>query len=436
MENPSLRTGMEADPAAGERMHRFIADAFGFCRSITGDGVRDTLRLVEQTIPLTQVEVPTGTEVLDWTVPQEWALRDAFVIAPDGRRLFDVAESNLHLVGYSTPFRGVVDLEELKAHLHSLPDHPDLVPYRTSYYSPTWGFCATQRDVDALEPGEYEVVVDTELFDGSLTYGELVLPGDDEREVLVTTHTCHPSLANDNLSGIAVAAEVARALAAVPHRFTYRFLFIPGTIGAITWLATHREVVDRVHCGLVLTGLGDAGGFTYKRSRRGDTVIDRAAELVVERDAGGTMLDWYPYGYDERQFCSPGFDLAVGRLTRAVHGEFPEYHTSADDLSFVDQAQLTHSATTVLRLLGAVDGDDTFRNLTPYGEPRLGARGLYRGTGGAIDRRSYEMAVLWVLSLSDGHHDLMAIAEASELEMGAVVEAADQLMGAGLLARV
>ena len=260
-----------------------------------------------------------------------------------------------------------------------------------------------------------------------------MLPGDDEREVLVTTHTCHPSLANDNLSGIAVAAEVARQVSAARHRFTYRFLFIPGTIGSITWLASHPEVVERVHCGLVLTGLGDAGGFTYKRSRRGDTVIDRAAELVVGRDAEGALLDWYPYGYDERQFCSPGFDLAVGRLTRSVHGEFPEYHTSADDLSFVDPGQLAASAETVLRLLGAVEADERHLNLSPYGEPQLGSRGLYRGTGGAVDRHSYEMAVLWVLSLSDGAHDLLAIAAESGLEMGAVVEATDRLIDAGLL---
>lgn len=436
MERPTLRTGIELDAEAGDRMYRLVSDAFPLARSITGEGVRQTLRLVQESIPLEQIEVPTGTDVLDWQVPQEWVVHEAYVIAPDGRRLFDVAQSSLHLVGYSVPFRGVVGLDELTDHLHTLPDQPALVPYRTSYYNLTWGFCAPHREVAALEPGDYEVVVDTELFDGSLTYGELVIPGDDSREVLVTTHTCHPSLANDNLSGIAVATEVARQLAAVAHRFTYRFLFIPGTIGAITWLATHSDVVERIHCGLVLTGLGDAGGFTYKRSRRGDTVMDRAAALVVERDAAGTMIDWYPYGYDERQFCSPGFDLAVGRLSRSVHGEFPEYHTSADDLGFVDPARLTESAAVVLRLLGAVDAGGTYRNLAPYGEPRLGARGLYRGTGGAVDRHSYEMAVLWVLSLSDGAHDLISIAAASDLEMRAVVEAVDRLIAAGLVAPV
>ncbi len=276
-------------------------------------------------------------------------------------------------------------------------------------------------------------MVDTELFDGSLTYGELVLPGDDEREVLVTTHTCHPALANDNLSGIAVAAEVARRLSQVPHRFTYRFLFMPGTIGAITWLATHGDVVPRVHGGLVLTGLGDDGPFAYKRSRRGDTVVDRVAESVVAPVDGGRILDWYPYGYDERQFCSPGYDLAVGRLSRSVHGEFPEYHTSADDLSFVSPDQLAESAEVVGRILSVIDGNRSYVNLAPYGEPQLGARGLYRSTGGAVDSRSYEMAVLWVLSLSDGEHDLVEISRRSGLDWTAVLEAADRLVAAGLL---
>jgi aminopeptidase-like protein len=432
--NVRLQDGVEIDPGAAERMYGLMREAFGHYRSITGEGVRQTLALVSETIPLDVIEVPSGTPVLDWTVPQEWAVREAYVVAPSGERIFDVAEHNLRLVGYSVPFRGVVDLEELKQHLHSLPDRPDLIPHRTSYYVPAWGFCATQRELDALEPGDYEVVVDTELFDGALTYGELVVPGDDEREVLVITHTCHPSLANDNLSGIAVATEVARTLMSVSRRFTHRFLFIPTTIGAITWLATHRDVVERVHCGLVITGMGDSGEFVYKRSRRSDTVIDRVAEVVLAADEGARILDWYPSGYDERQFCSPGFDLAVGRLTRSLHGTFPEYHTSGDDLSFVDPEQLVGGATTVMRMLTAVDGNRTYRNLSPFGEPRLGPRGLFGGLGGGVERSAYEAAILWVLSLADGDHDLVSIAARSGLEMPAVIEAATRLVDADLLA--
>ena len=435
-EHQALRRAASLEAGAAIRMTRFMDEAFGLFRAITGDGVRQTLRLLDEIVPVGQIEVATGTAVLDWTVPQEWVARQAYVVAPDGRRLFDMAETNLRLLGYSVPFRGVVPLNELKAHLNSLPDRPDLIPHRTSYYAPAWGFSATQHEVDALEPGDYEVVVDTELFDGSLTYGELVLPGDDEREVLVTTHTCHPSLANDNLSGIAVAAEVARRVAASDHRFTYRFLFLPATIGPITWLATHSDVVPRIHCGLVLTGLGDTGPLTYKRSRRGATVIDRAAELVIGRDEAGELLDWYPSGYDERQFCSPGFDLAVGRLSRTRHGELREYHTSGDDLSFVDVDRMVDAGGAVLRLLGAVEADRSYRNLSPHGEPQLGSRGLYGGAWAPADRRAYEQAILWVLSLSDGDHDVLSIAAASGLEVRAVAEAVDRLRHAELLAPV
>jgi aminopeptidase-like protein len=417
-------------------MYRFVVDAYPFYRCITGEGVRQTLRLVRETIPIEMVEVPTGTEVLDWTVPKEWIAREAYVIAPDGRRLFDMADHNLHLVGYSEPFRGTVGLDELKAHLHTLPDRPELIPHRTSYFVPTWGFCASQRQADSLVAGDYEVVIDAEQFDGSLTYGELVLPGDDEREVLLTTHVDHPSLANDNLSGIAALAEIARSLASVPHRYTYRFLFLPSMIGSITWLGLNPDVVERVHCGLVVTGLGDHGGLTYKRSRRGDTEIDRIAEVVVGTDHGARIIDWYPFGYDERQFCSPGFDLAVGRLSRSLHGTFPEYHTSGDDVSFVDPDQLVAATATVMEVLTAIDANGTFRNLRPYGEPRLGPRGLYGNSGGGVERQEYEQAVLWVLSLSDGHHDLVSIATASGLTISAIVEAADRLSEAGLLAPV
>ena len=427
MGRPALGSGAEA------RVERFVADAYPLHRSITGDGVRRTLELVGASLALDVVEVPTGTEVLDWTVPQEWRCREAYVVDPDGRRRFDVADHNLHLVGYSAPFRGVVDREELRSHLHTLPDRPELIPHRTSYFTPTWGFCTTQREADALVPGDYEVVVDTELFDGSLTYAEAVFPGEEDQEVLLVTHTCHPSLANDNLSGIAALIEVGRVLAQRRSRFTHRLLFVPATIGSIAWLARNQPVVDRVHCGLVITGFGDRGGFTYKRSRRGDTVVDRAAEVVVGRRDGARLLDWYPFGYDERQFCSPGYDLAVGRLTRSLHGTFPEYHTSGDDPSFVDPAQVIAGAEVVLDLLAAIEANGSHRNLAPYGEPRLGPRGLFGATGGGLDRAAHEQAVMWVLSLSDGDHDLVSIAAASGLDVAVVADAASQLTAAGLL---
>lgn len=430
----ALRHGLSVDDGAAERMWAFVEDAYPWFRSITGDGVRRTLQRASEIALIEQVEVATGTPVLDWTVPQEWVVRDAHVVGPDGRRLFDVHDHNLHLVGYSTPFQGTVGLDELTEHLHTLPDHPDLIPNRSSFYAPRWGFCAAQREVDALEPGDYEVVIDTELVDGSLTYGEIVLPGEQPDEVLISTHVDHPSLANDNLSGIAVAAEVARALAGVDHRLTYRFVFVPSVIGAITWLARNSEAVARVRAGLVITGLGDAGTFTYKRSRRGGTVIDRVAELVVAPTPGATLLDWYPFGYDERQYCSPGFDLAVGRLTRSLHGTFPEYHTSGDDLSFVDPGRMVASADLLLEVLATLDANGTYVNLRPHGEPRLGPHGLLGSLGGGVAPADYEQALFWVLSLSDGTHDLVEIAQRSGLGMAAIVEAADRLLAAGLLA--
>jgi aminopeptidase-like protein len=371
--------------------------------------------------------------VLDWRVPDEWTLREAWIADGTGRRIVDLAASNLHVVGYSEPVRRTMSRAELDAHLHSRPDLPDVVPYRTAYHAHTWGFCLTEQQRAALIDGDYDVCIDAVRAPGSLTYGEALLPGSSTDEVLVTTHTCHPSLANDNCSGIAVLTEIARRLAARPRRFTYRLLFAPATIGAITWLATHREVVPRIRHGLVLAGLGDRGALHYKRSRRGATPVDRAAAIVL-RDLDGRCIDFSPYGYDERQYCSPGFDLAVGRLSRSLHGEYPEYHTSADNLSFIDASQLVASADAVESILDVLEADVRYVNLAPYGEPQLGRRGLYSAVGGAIDARSVEMALLWVLNQSDGTRSLLDIAERSGLPFPAVQRAAEALAHADLLA--
>src|SRR5688572_9248170 len=323
-----------------DRMERL----YPVCRSITGDGVRRTLDVIGETLPLERRAVPSGTQVHDWTINDEWNVRDAWVADATGRRVVDFRAHNLHLVSYSVPVRATMTLAELRPHLHTLPDHPDWIPYRTTYYHRTWGFCLSQRQLDAMasagEDERYEVVVDTILGPGELTWGELVVPGESADEVLVSAHVCHPSLANDNLSGISVAAELAATLAARPRRrWTYRFLFAPGTIGSITWLAQNPERIPSIRHGLVLTGLGGPGPLVYKRTRHGDRPVDRAAAHVVTR-RGGEVRDYSPYGYDERQYNALGFDLAVGRLTRTPHGEYPEYHTSADDLGFVTDEQL------------------------------------------------------------------------------------------------
>jgi aminopeptidase-like protein len=423
-----------------ERMQALLEDLYPLCRSITGPGVRATLDRIGRDLPVTGRRVPSGTAVLDWTVPDEWTLREAHLTCvATGERVVDTATSNLHVVNFSRPFTGRLDLDALRPHLFSLPDRPDVVPYRTSYYNPTWGLCLSQRTLDRLAPGEYDVVIDTVVEPGHLDYAELVVPGATDTEVLLTTHVCHPSLANDNLTGIAALVELGRHLLESPglgrpqRRYTYRLLFIPGTIGSITWLATNPDAAARVRHGLVVTGLGDPSGFTYKRSRRGDATIDRIMATLLAARAGSRVIPFSPYGYDERQFCSPGYDLAVGRLTRGVHGEYPEYHTSADDLSFVSVAQLDDAVAVLVAAVDALEANRRYRNTSPYGEPQLGRRGLYSLVGGGVDQRSVEMAYLWVLNLADGDTDLCAMAERSGLGLDVLAEAARRLHAVGLL---
>ena len=420
-----------------DRTWRLVEDLFPLHRAVTGPGVRATLARVAREIPIEVHEVPTGTPVLDWTVPDEWSVREAWIEGPDGRRFADISHSNLHLMSYSRPVRGRFSRAELDAHLHSLPDRPHAVPFKASLFGSSWAFCIAHEDRMALVEGDYEVCVDSTLAPGSLTYGELVLPGQTTDEVLLSTHICHPSLANDNLSGIAVQTELARRLANKSRRFTYRFLFIPGTFGSITWLATHRDAVARVRHGLVLTGLGDASTLHYKRSRRGTTEIDRAAEIVFrDRGVGDRCIPFSPYGYDERQFCSPGFNLAVGRLSRSLHGEFPQYHTSDDNLSFIEEGQLFDSVDAVEAIFDVLETNRTMLNLAPEGEPQLGRRGLFTTLGGGIDSQSLEMVLLWVLSDSDGSKDLIDIAEHCGFPYAHVVRAASALESAGLLEAV
>lgn len=427
-----LRAGLDEE-TLGQQLYDCIADLYPICRSITGEGVRETLRRLQRQVPLTIHEVPSGTEVFDWTVPREWNVRDAYVKNARGERVIDFRRSNLHVVNYSVPVNGRMSLEELRPHLFTLPDRPEWIPYRTSYYKESWGFCLSQRQLEALEDGEYEVCIDSSLEPGSLTYGELSLPGESMDEVLISCHVCHPSLANDNLSGIAIAASLGQHLRRFSLRYSYRFLFIPGTIGSITWLARNEPVVSRIRHGLVLACLGDAGRFTYKKSRRGDATVDRAAMHVLRHQGNHEVLEFSPYGYDERQFCSPGFNLPVGRLSRTPHGCFPEYHTSADDLDFVHPAQLAASFATCLAILDVLENDRTYVNQNPKGEPQLGKRGLYHAIGGFAHSPESEMAMLWVLNLSDGQHSLLDIAERSGLRFDGISRAAEALRDSGLL---
>ena len=413
----------------GDDMHALVRRLYPLCRSITGDGVRDTLKIVGEHVDLHWHEVPTGAQVLDWTVPQEWNIRDAY-IARDGERVVDFQELNLHVVGYSVPVHATMPLAKLRSHLHTLPDQPDLVPYRTSYYAPTWGFCLAQSTLDAMPDGDYEVCIDSTLANGSLTYAEHVVRGQVEDEVIVSCHVCHPSLANDNMAGVAVAVELAKSL--VDPYYTYRFIFAPGTIGAITWLARNRDRVERVKHGIVLACAGDRGSLTYKQSRRGDAEIDRVLAHVL-RDRKHEIREFSPYGYDERQYCSPGFNLGVGSLTRTPYAGYPEYHTSGDNPDFVTPESLVDTLAVCQEAVAVLDRNRVYTNLSPYGEPQLGKRGLYESLGGRSDAKDAQLAMLWVLNLSDGNHDLLAIADRARLPFPAVAAAADALHAAGLL---
>jgi aminopeptidase-like protein len=413
----------------GIAMHALIAELYPICRSITGEGVRETLRLLQDRIPLEIREVPTGTQVFDWTVPREWNIRDAWIKNSAGERLVDFQRLNLHVVNYSAPIRQRMRLAELREHLHTVPHELDWVPYRTSYYKENWGFCLSQNQFAQLnDTAEYDVCIDSSLTNGHLTYGEYLLEGKETDEVLISCHICHPSLANDNLSGIAVAVELARHLASEPRRYSYRFLFIPGTIGSITWLSKNENIVKRIRHGLVLTCVGDPGGITYKRSRRGDAEIDRVfAHILKQSDEPHHIVDFSPYGYDERQYCSPGFNLPVGVLMRSPHGEFAEYHTSADDLDFVRAEALADSLSKCRAAIDVLEHNCFYVNLKPHGEPQLGNRGLYDGS------QNETMALLWVLNLSDGNFSLLDIAERAKMPFAAIKRAADRLGEAGLL---
>ena len=418
----------------GQEMHRLISDLYPICRSITGNGVRETLATLKTLIPLEIHEVPSGTRVFDWTVPKEWNIADAYIKNDRGERIVDFQKSNLHVVSYSVPVKAKMHLNELKKHLFSLPEHPDWIPYRTSYYEENWGFCLTHKQWSGLDDGEYEVCIESTLDEGHLTYGEYYLRGERPQEVLISCHACHPSLCNDNLSGVALAAFIAKHLSPLSLRNSYRFLFIPGTIGSITWLSLNEAHVSKIKYGLTVAGVGDPGKSTYKKSRRGDSEIDKAVVHVLRHSGDDyQVMDFVPYGYDERQYCSPGFNLPVGSFMRTPHGRYPEYHTSADNPDFVQPRYLADSFAKLLSVLRILEDNGTYLNQNPKGEPQLGRRGLYRSIGGQKDEKVRELAMLWVLNLSDGDHTLLDIAERSALEFGLIRDAADRLLEHDLL---
>lgn len=410
----------------GHRMYDFASEIYPICRSITGNGVRETLGHIKEHIDLTVHEVPSGTKVFDWEIPKEWNICDAYIRTPVGGKIADFKTHNLHVLNYSRPVSEKLSLSELKPHIFTLPDQPDLIPYRTSYYNDNWGFCMRHDQLESLEDGIYEAFIDSDHDEnGSLTYGEYFHQGETDDEFLFSAHICHPSLANDNCAGISLNTLLASALSKAKTRYSYRFVFAPGTIGSIAWLAHNEDKVHRIKNGLVVTGVGDAGGPTYKRSQKGNALIDVAAAHTLNMtEHAPKIIDFFPYGYDERQYCSPAFDLPVGLLQRSKFGEFPEYHTSADNLDFIKPDYLGRSFRAVLEVIDIIENNVMPINRTPQCEPNLGKRGLYGAMGG--DKTAYDanLPILWVLNQANGDRSLLDIAVRAELPFGRIHDAA------------
>ena len=429
---------LAAGPAdTGADLHRWATDLFPIGRSLSGDGVRETLTYLSGLLPgLAVHEVPTGAPAFDWTVPDEWNVREAYLADADGTRLADYAVSTLHLVGYSEPVDAMLTRAELEPHLHSIPELPDAIPYVTSYYRRTWGFCLTQRQRDALGEGPFRVVIDTDLQPGHLTYADLVLPGDSADEVLLSTYVCHPSMANNELSGPVVAAALGRWLASLPsRRLTYRIVFVPETIGSLIYLSRHLdELRQRVRAGWVLTCLGDERAYSYVPSRYGATLADEVSvQAVDELGIDCVRYTFLDRGSDERQYCSPGADLPVASLMRSKYGQYAEYHTSLDDLSLVTPTGLQGGLDLLAHAIRIVESNRTWQSTQP-GEPQLGRRGLYpttstRSSGGQASVRN----MMNVLAYLDGTNDALAVARLVGLPVADVAAIAALLEQAGVV---
>lgn len=422
---------------AGHNMYDLMVRLYPIPRSITGNGVRDTLKIIQEYIPLEIHNVPSGTQVYDWVVPNEWNIRDAYIKNSNGEKIVDFQKSNLHVLNYSVPVHATMTLEELKKHLYSLPDYPDWTPYLTSYYRENWGFCLPHNQLESLPDDLYEVKIDSTLEPGFLTWGELYLPGEIKEEILYSCYICHPSMCNDSLSGVVLLTFLAQKLMQMKRKHSYRLLFIPETIGAITWLHQNEEKLSNIKCGLVATCLGDPGQSTYKRTRQGNHYLDRVVEKVL-KDSGEPykVLDFFPTGSDERQFSSPGFNLPVSSLMRTPYAQFPQYHSSADDLDFVGAPYLANTYQKYLRVLQILETDGRFVNLNLKCEPQLGKRGLYNVIGGQKNAQEFQVAMLWVLNFSDGDHSLLDIACRSGIPYELILRAAQALQEHELLAPV
>lgn len=417
----------------GPFMHRLMARLFPICRSITGDGVRETLHILQEHIPLKLFEVPSGTKVFDWTVPREWNVRDAFVLDPKGRKIIDFKKSNLHVLGYSAPIDTFLPLSELQEHLHSLPNQPDAIPWVTSVYEERWGFCLTHNERIKLEDGTYRVVIDSELKDGSLTYGELMIPGSSSEEIFVSTYVCHPSMANNELSGPVLATMLAKWIASEPRRFTYRIIFIPETVGSIAYLSRNLEQMKKsIIAGFNLTCVGDERAYSYLPSRNGSTLADKVAlNILRSKHPDFKHYSFLDRGSDERQYCSPGVDLPVVSLMRTKYREYPEYHTSLDNLELVTPAGLEGSFALHKDCIELLERNRVYK-VRCLGEPQLGVRGLYPTIATKESHRQV-IDMLNVIAYADGTNDLINISDRAQVPVRDIYPIIERLLAADLL---
>jgi len=409
-------------------------------RSLTGNGNRKTLKILSEIVDMEIHEVPSGTACLDWTVPPEWNINEAWIKDENGIKIVDFAINNLHILGYSIPIHTTLSLNDLKEHLYTLTDYPDVIPYLTSYYKERWGFCISHNQLLNLKEGNYEVNINSVLdYNGSLTYGEAVLQGELDKEILISTYICHPSLANNELSGPLVSAFIYRELEKIKDRkFTYRFLFLPETIGAIVYLSKFgQRLKEKLVAGYVITCVGDRGDFTYKRSRTGNSISDRAAELILKQTEITYLIkDFFPGGSDERQYCSPGFNLPVGSLMRTMYGFYKEYHTSADNKDFISFEALQNSVFKYLEIFKLIELNGHYLNKFPYGEPQLGKRGLYPSLGSQKKKELFIDALMWFLNYSDGKHDLIEIIDKSGIDYHEFYSVISRCVESGLIDKI
>lgn len=419
-------------------MHEWASDLFPITRSLTGPGVRETLAYIKQLMPELEIQsIPSGYKAFDWVVPDEWFIHEAWIKDEVGNVIVDFKEHNLHVVGYSTPVNKWLTLAELNEYLYSLPEQPDAIPYITSYYKKRWGFCLTHNQRKSLKPGKYHAFVKSELIQGVLNYGEIILPGKNSKEVLLSTYICHPSMANNELSGPVVTTALARWLSEMQdRRYTYRIVFIPETIGSIVYLSKHLEHLKKhVFAGFNLTCIGDNLCYSYLPSRNGNTLSDKVALHVLKNTYPNfKQYTWLDRGSDERQYCSPGVDLPIATIMRSKYGTYPEYHTSLDDLSLVTPSGLEGGFKVLQKAIDVIE-KNFVPKLSVLCEPQLGKRGLYpnlseKGSGLAVRN------MMNMISYCDGSVSLLEIAEKINVTFDELWKNTEKLVGSGLLEHV